>query len=131
MKRKHAIALGAGVVALVILAAGASALVTQKVIEDKPAVEKTAAAPKHKTAKSEKITWNEPRQAQPAQQAQAAPASCDDYNIVGIGLGAVAGGVAGNQIGSGRGQDLATIGGALGGAYLGKQYIPTHNVTCR
>jgi len=43
----------------------------------------------------------------------------------GTGAGAVAGGVVGavvgNQIGSGRGQDLATIAGAAGGAYAGHQ----------
>ena len=45
-------------------------------------------------------------------------------------IGAVGGGLVGNQIGSGKGQDLATIGGAIGGGYLGKEYIPTHNTLC-
>jgi outer membrane lipoprotein SlyB len=43
----------------------------------------------------------------------------------GTGLGAVAGGVAGgllgHQIGSGRGNTLATIGGVAGGAYAGHE----------
>jgi len=40
---------------------------------------------------------------------------------VGLGavLGGVAGGVIGHQVGSGRGRDVATIAGALGGAYIG------------
>ena len=36
--------------------------------------------------------------------------------------GAVVGGVVGNQFGSGRGNDLATVAGAAGGAYAGKKY---------
>jgi len=34
-------------------------------------------------------------------------------------LGGLAGGVIGHQIGSGRGRDVATIAGVLGGAYVG------------
>ena len=34
-------------------------------------------------------------------------------------LGGVVGGVLGHQVGSGRGQDVATVAGAAGGAYLG------------
>jgi uncharacterized protein YcfJ len=40
---------------------------------------------------------------------------------VGIGVGAVIGGVLGNQIGSGDGKTLATIAGAIGGGYLGNE----------
>jgi uncharacterized protein YcfJ len=36
-------------------------------------------------------------------------------------IGGIAGGVLGHQIGSGRGNTLATIGGAAGGAYVGHQ----------
>lgn len=40
-----------------------------------------------------------------------------DSNLLGTGIGAVAGGIAGSTIGGGRGQMLATLGGAvLGGA---------------
>lgn len=65
------------------------------------------------------------------QQPVARDPACDDKNIVGTGLGAVAGGVLGNQIGGGKGRTVATVGGALGGAYLGNEYLPTRNVTCR
>ena len=36
-------------------------------------------------------------------------------------LGAVAGGVIGHQFGGGRGKDIATVAGALGGGYAGNQ----------
>ena len=38
---------------------------------------------------------------------------------LGVVAGGVVGGVLGNQVGGGRGRDLATIAGALGGAYAG------------
>ncbi len=40
---------------------------------------------------------------------------------IGIGVGAVIGGVLGNQIGSGDGKTLATIAGAIGGGYIGNE----------
>ena len=125
MARKHVLAFGIGVLALVLLTAGASALVTKEILADKPAVEKVANN-KKASPPGERIAWNEPRQA-PKPQAPA----CDDGNIVGYVLGGAAGGIAGNQIGKGNGKTAATIGGTLGGAYLGGEYIPTHNVTCR
>lgn len=67
------------------------------------------------------------QQAAPVQQAPA----CDDGNIVGVGAGAVAGGLVGNQFGKGSGNTAATIGGAAGGAMLGQKYIPTDGATCR
>ena len=119
MKNKQIIAWGLGVLALVLVTAGASALVTREVIEEKPAVEKRS---------ENRISWNEPRQApQPAQPAKPA---CNDGNIVGKVIGGVGGGILGNQIGSGSGNTVATIGGAVGGTVLGGEYIPTENVTC-
>lgn len=114
------IALIGGVAALLLITAGASAYVATEAAKDpKPAKVATKAS-------GDNIKWDEPQQ-----QAQAQPkASCDDANIVGAGIGAVAGGLVGNQIGGGRGQDLATIGGAIGGGYLGQQHIPTRNVLC-
>ncbi|PZO89123.1 MAG: hypothetical protein DI626_00205 [Micavibrio aeruginosavorus] len=88
------------------------------------------AAPQKVAAKKETITWNSERQAAKPQPQQQAANTCDDANIVGAAIGAVAGGFAGNQVGKGRGQDLATVGGAIGGGYLGKEYIPTRNVLC-
>jgi outer membrane lipoprotein SlyB len=44
-----------------------------------------------------------------------------DGSGVGAVLGAGAGGVAGHQVGGGRGKDVATVLGALAGAYAGNQ----------
>jgi uncharacterized protein YcfJ len=38
-----------------------------------------------------------------------------------MGLGAVVGGLIGNQVGSGNGRKLATIAGAVGGGYVGNE----------
>ncbi|MBA8885094.1 glycine zipper 2TM domain-containing protein [Dokdonella fugitiva] len=45
----------------------------------------------------------------------------DDRQIAGTVIGAVAGGVIGHQVGGGRGRDLATVAGAVGGGYAGKK----------
>ncbi len=120
MKTKQILAWGIGVFALVLMTAGASALVTKELLEpNKPVIERAAKAPV-----GERIAWNDA-------PARPASAPCNDGNIVGKIVGGVGGGVAGSQIGSGSGQTAATIGGTLGGAYLGGEYIPTHNATCQ
>ncbi|MDB5761741.1 MAG: glycine zipper protein [Herminiimonas sp.] len=40
---------------------------------------------------------------------------------IGIGVGAVLGGLLGNQVGGGNGKTLATIAGAVGGGYVGNE----------
>ena len=50
---------------------------------------------------------------QPAPVAQKSP--------LGIGVGAVLGGLLGNQVGGGKGKTLATIAGVVGGGYLGNE----------
>ena len=45
----------------------------------------------------------------------------DEHQIAGSALGAVAGGVLGHQFGGGRGRDVATVAGALGGGYAGNR----------
>lgn len=44
-----------------------------------------------------------------------------DSNAVGLIAGGAVGALLGRQIGSGQGKDLATIAGAVGGAYAGKK----------
>ena len=44
----------------------------------------------------------------------------DEHQIAGAVIGAVAGGVIGHQVGGGRGRDLATVAGAVGGGYAGR-----------
>ena len=55
---------------------------------------------------------------EPARQPQPAPAPAQP-NYVGIGTGAVIGGLIGNQVGGGRGKALATVAGVIGGGMLG------------
>jgi uncharacterized protein YcfJ len=45
----------------------------------------------------------------------------DPNRITGTAIGAVAGGVVGNQIGGGRGRTLATVGGAVAGGVVGNR----------
>jgi len=58
--------------------------------------------------------YEEPRYAQPA-PAPAQP------SYVGIGTGAVIGGLIGNQIGGGNGKKLATVAGVIGGGIIGNE----------
>lgn len=62
----------------------------------------------------------------PARQYLAAPeqppaAPVAQNSPVGIGVGAVVGGLLGNQVGGGNGKTLATIAGAVGGGYIGNE----------
>ncbi|MDH4584739.1 glycine zipper 2TM domain-containing protein [Pseudomonas sp. BN415] len=45
----------------------------------------------------------------------------DQHQITGTVLGAVAGGLLGNQVGSGSGKKIATVAGAVGGGYAGNK----------
>jgi uncharacterized protein YcfJ len=45
----------------------------------------------------------------------------DQHQIAGTAIGAVAGGLLGNQVGGGKGKTLATVAGAVGGGYAGHE----------
>jgi uncharacterized protein YcfJ len=45
----------------------------------------------------------------------------DQHRVAGTVIGAVAGGLLGNQIGRGGGRTLATVGGAVAGGYVGNR----------
>lgn len=47
--------------------------------------------------------------------------SRDDHRLIGTGVGAVAGGLLGHQVGGGKGKTLATVGGAVAGGYVGNR----------
>lgn len=49
------------------------------------------------------------------------PAPAAKNSPIGIGVGAVLGGLIGNQVGGGNGKTLATIAGAVGGGYVGNE----------
>ena len=50
----------------------------------------------------------------------------DQHQIVGTAIGAIAGGLLGNQIGGGNGKKIATVAGAVGGGYAGNQIQKNH-----
>jgi outer membrane lipoprotein SlyB len=52
-----------------------------------------------------------------------------DSNAVGVIAGGVAGAVLGHQVGGGFGKDLATLAGAVGGAFAGKKIQENMNTT--
>ena len=84
------------------------------IVKEKPVVkvvEKTRVV----HAKPQPVRYEEPRYSQPA------PAPAQQPNYVGIGTGAVIGGLIGNQIGGGNGKKLATLAGVIGGGYLGNE----------
>lgn len=126
MQKKHMIAAGLGALALVVMAAGASAWITSEKLNNKPVEEKIVSQQTITRENRNTVAVVEPVAA-PAQQLP----ECDDGNIAGTVIGGAAGGIVGSQIGSGSGQTAATIGGVVGGALLGREYIPTKNVTCR
>jgi len=45
----------------------------------------------------------------------------DEHKIAGTAIGAVVGGLLGNQIGAGNGKKIATVAGAVGGGYAGNK----------
>ena len=45
----------------------------------------------------------------------------DEHRIAGTAIGAVVGGLLGNQVGGGKGKTLATVAGAVGGGYAGNR----------
>jgi uncharacterized protein YcfJ len=47
--------------------------------------------------------------------------SQDNHRLIGTGVGAVAGGLLGHQIGGGKGKTLATVGGAVAGGVVGNK----------
>jgi uncharacterized protein YcfJ len=52
--------------------------------------------------------------------------SRDDHRLIGTGVGAVAGGLLGNQVGGGKGKTLATVGGAVAGGVIGNKVQKHH-----
>lgn len=82
---------------------------SKAVLPNKPVLHQAAQAP----VKPARQYSAEPSQAPAAPVAQNSP--------IGIGVGAVVGGLLGNQVGGGNGKTLATIVGAVGGGYVGNE----------
>lgn len=83
------------------------------------------ARPRHHTARSENTAY-EVAQAEPAPQYSPAPVYQQDAPVaqnspLGIGLGALVGGLVGSRVGGGNGRTLAEIAGVVGGGYVGNE----------
>ncbi|MCE5233008.1 MAG: glycine zipper 2TM domain-containing protein [Mizugakiibacter sp.] len=50
----------------------------------------------------------------------------DEHQIAGTAIGAIAGGLLGNQVGGGKGKTLATVAGAAAGGYAGHEIQKRH-----
>jgi len=73
-------------------------------------------------------------QAAPNYQQQPAPvqpAAAPQNSALGIGIGAVVGGLIGNHVGGGNGRTLATIAGAVGGGYVGNEIAKNSQTTAQ
>lgn len=130
-----------GAVLLIIATAGATTYFnrSESMPDTEIAAEKIASTQVKKTTSAKKmaprpadIAWDETPRQQPVQsQTRTVATNCDDGNIVGKAVGGIGGGVLASNIGKGGGKTAATIAGTLGGAYVGGEFIPTRNVTCR
>ncbi|RYE97294.1 MAG: hypothetical protein EOO78_19345 [Oxalobacteraceae bacterium] len=90
-------------------AAQPAPVVIREVIREKPVV---------KVVEKTRVVHAKPSAPRYYQQPAPAPAQ---PNYVGIGTGAVIGGLIGNQIGGGNGKKLATVAGIIGGGMLGNE----------
>lgn len=92
-----------------------------KVVEKTRVVHAKPSAPRYSEPRYSEARYSEPRYNEPRySEPQHAPAPAQP-NYVGIGTGAVIGGLIGNQIGGGNGKKLATVAGIIGGGMLGNE----------
>jgi hypothetical protein len=90
---------------------------TQKVLHGEPQIQH----PHPLQANTQYANNSVPRTQAPAPQQDNSTKPVATNSAVGIGIGALIGGVLGNQVGSGDGKTLATIAGAIGGGYVGNE----------
>lgn len=103
-----------------------AAPVAAPVMAPAPVVAQAAPAPApvvhkrvvHRVAQARPASRNDDYAYREPVRQQPAPAPAQP-NYVGIGTGAVIGGLIGNQVGGGRGKTLATVAGVIGGGFLG------------
>jgi uncharacterized protein YcfJ len=87
-------------------------------VQQAPAVQHTA--PRARVVHHNQVAHNDYNQNYSAPAVQQAPQRAQP-NYVGIGVGAVVGGLLGNQVGGGNGKKLATVAGVIGGGMLGNE----------
>ncbi|MDM4768949.1 glycine zipper 2TM domain-containing protein [Solimonas sp. SE-A11] len=106
-----------GVAAAVV---GMSAMVFASKSGDEPAADKKEVAATREECRTERVVTNK---------------EWGVKRVTGTLLGGAAGGALGHQIGGGSGKDVATVAGALGGAYAGgkvaQQHYPDQEVSYR
>jgi len=105
-------AIGAALGAIVVTAGGATA--GYKMIVASRGAEVLSVTPMTKSVKS-------PRQECHDEQVTRTKPVKDQNRLVGTGIGAVVGGLLGNQVGGGNGRVLATVAGAAAGGYGGNK----------
>ncbi|MGH8852648.1 MAG: glycine zipper 2TM domain-containing protein [Telluria sp.] len=94
-------------------AAQPAPVVIKEVIREKPVV---------RVVEKTRVVHHTPKASEPRYDREPAPAPAPAQpNYVGIGTGAVIGGLIGNQIGGGNGKKLATVAGIIGGGMLGNE----------
>jgi hypothetical protein len=71
--------------------------------------------------------YEQPYSTQQQQQQRPTQSYVSDMNPVGTGLGAVVGGLLGNQVGGGNGKKIATVAGVLLGGYAGNEVAHNRN----
>jgi uncharacterized protein YcfJ len=121
--------LGAAAITGVLPNSHAGAGETSRVAVQSASVDPIHTSAQQNTEHSAVVHHHPARQVEASQQvaraptySQAAPAAPVAKNSpIGIGIGAVVGGLLGNQVGSGDGKTLATIAGAVGGGYVGNE----------
>ncbi len=96
---------------------------TAPVVEQKPLARRRTESQPVRTDQPVKriaqVESSQPTTPVPAAAPQPAPVARN--SPVGIGVGAVIGGLLGSQVGGGDGKTLATIAGAVGGGYIGNE----------
>ena len=83
-----------------------------QVVDVQPISKTTTSSHPHQVCRDETVTHQEPYK--------------DQHQIGGAVVGGVVGGLLGNQIGGGKGNTLATLGGAAAGAFAGHEIQKKH-----
>jgi uncharacterized protein YcfJ len=97
--------------------APAPVVIEKTIIKEVPVKQ---AAPRPRTVHTSYARHEAPAYYEPA------PRPAPQPNYIGIGTGAVIGGLIGNQVGGGNGKKLATVAGIIGGGMIGNQMIHTN-----
>lgn len=113
-------AVPAGAAAALPVAVKPAAPVRLAVYEEEPAP-KPKPKPRPRPQPKEVHYHHVAQNSAPSYQAPAVQSAPRQPNYVGIGTGAIIGGLIGNQVGGGNGKKLATLAGMIGGGMIGNE----------